>query len=186
MTSMTALGYLYKHVAPRPEWLKVESVVDIHSVSGCISEPFTDYVAFWKHNGFWFFDSPEGMRSLAAERGLAIDALQLFYYEALDRQFDVTSGSWIDFEPDPLIAVAVTVPPAATLSGYDVTSFSTGTMPECSPLSCNAMAERLAVNQHCLFRSLEDAKSALERGDFDNCEPGPYRVIAVYSVHAVW
>jgi hypothetical protein len=53
-------------VAPKPEFLKALQVVDIFSVSACISEDFADYhIQYWKHNGYWLFDSPEIIRKLA-------------------------------------------------------------------------------------------------------------------------
>jgi hypothetical protein len=33
-----------------------------------------------------------------------------------------------------------------------------------------------------LFSSFDEAKAHLERGAFNNSEPGPYRIFAVYSV----
>ena len=38
---MIAAGYMAKRVAKRPEGLKAGQVVDVYSVSGCISENFT-------------------------------------------------------------------------------------------------------------------------------------------------
>ena len=52
---MIPVGYLAKHVYKRPDWLQVDHVIDIFSVSGCVSENFADYIGFWKHNGYWFF-----------------------------------------------------------------------------------------------------------------------------------
>ena len=179
---MKPLGFLYKNVAPRPDWLWNPQVTDIYSVSGCISEAFVDYVQAWKHNGFWFFDSPQVMVELAAERGISLQASSLFYYEAHEQEFDSATRSWNDFRQDASISVSVVAPSAASLQGYDVTSYSTDTMPECSPLSCNALADQLTVNEHCLFRTFDEAKAALEQGRFDDSEPGPYRIIAVYAV----
>ena len=56
---MIPVGYMAKRVYKRPDWLQVDHVIDIFSVSGCVSEDFADYIGFWKHNGYWFFDSPE-------------------------------------------------------------------------------------------------------------------------------
>jgi hypothetical protein len=56
---MVAAGYMAKRVALKPEWLAADRVVDVFSVSGCVSKNFADYVTFWKHNGFRFFDSPQ-------------------------------------------------------------------------------------------------------------------------------
>ena len=44
--------------AGRAQWIKAERVSDIYSVSGCVSKNFADYINYWKHNGYWFFDSP--------------------------------------------------------------------------------------------------------------------------------
>jgi hypothetical protein len=48
-----------KRVVKKPDWLKATDVDDLYSVSSCFSEDFTDYINYWKHNGYWFFDSPE-------------------------------------------------------------------------------------------------------------------------------
>jgi hypothetical protein len=53
-----------KRVTIRPEWIQSEQVVDVYSVSNCVSNDFADYISYWKHNGFWFFDSPEIIREL--------------------------------------------------------------------------------------------------------------------------
>ena len=53
---MTPVGYMAKHIASRPDWLKANEVEDIYSVSNCVSDDFADYINFWKHNGYWFFD----------------------------------------------------------------------------------------------------------------------------------
>jgi hypothetical protein len=69
------------------------------------------------------------------------------------------------------------------LDGYDAVSFYAKAAPECSPLSCNSRVEELAVNSHCLFDSFEEAKLQLDRGAFNDSEPGPYRIFAVFSVN---
>lgn len=38
------------------------------------------------------------------------------------------------------------------------------------------------MNSHCLFDSFDEAKFHLTEGAFNNSEPGPYRIFAVYSV----
>ncbi len=40
-----------KRVSKRPDWLKAPQVIDIYSVSGCISKNFADYINYWRHNG---------------------------------------------------------------------------------------------------------------------------------------
>ena len=62
-------------------------------------------------------------------------------------------------------------------------TFSNKNMPECSPLSCNYLARELPTNSHCLLNSFEDAEKNVTNGTFNNSEPGPYRIFAVYSVN---
>jgi hypothetical protein len=54
-STMIPVGYMAKQVEPRSEWLQAQQVLDIYSVSGCVSKNFADYIKFWKHNGYWFF-----------------------------------------------------------------------------------------------------------------------------------
>jgi hypothetical protein len=174
-------GYLYKLVAKRPAWIgAAPHVCKIHSVSSCLSENFADYMAHWQHNGFWLFDSPAAMYVVAQAENVDLRPLTLFYYELHPFEFDETARSWTTFAPDG--PVQVVPPKAKTLSGFDVCSFSQRNLPECSPLSCNSLCEDLAVNQNCLFDSIEAAKAALENGAFDQAEQGPFRIVAVYMV----
>jgi hypothetical protein len=55
---MIPVGYMFKKVMQRPDWLNADGVDDIYSLSGCTSEYFTDYIDYWKHNGYWLFNSP--------------------------------------------------------------------------------------------------------------------------------
>jgi hypothetical protein len=179
---MQPLGYLYKHVASRPEWLKAEGVEDVYSLSGCISSPFADYMNFWQHNGFWLFNSPAMMKALAAEHSLSLEGTQLFYYEGYELEFDDAIDTWVEYQAEASFETRIEAPVDSKLEGFDVTCFSVHTTPECSPLSCNSLASSLATNRHCLFKTFDEAKSAIEAGKFEASEPGPYRIVAVYSV----
>jgi len=75
----------------------------------------------------------------------------------------------------------VIVPDKKILEGFDIATFSVGTSPECSPLSCNALAAEIKTNCHCLLDSFDEAKQSLESGKFKHSEPGPFRIFAVYS-----
>jgi hypothetical protein len=105
---MIPLGYMAKRAEARPDWLKAGRVGDIYSVSNCISEAFADYVEFWKHNGFWFFDSPDTIRSVAEKNSVSLDGTQLFYYEAYELEFD--GENWRSFKPEASIPTAVAPP----------------------------------------------------------------------------
>ncbi len=178
---MRPIGYLYKKVAKRPTWLKVDQVDDVYALSGCISANFADYINYWKHNGFWLFNSPEVIETLAAEHSISLDGMKLFYYEAFEEEFDDELDQWVPYDSEPSFETNVEIPSHRHLEGYDVTNFTVHTSPECSPLSCNSLSETIPTNQHCLFNSFEEAKTAIEGNKFKAAETGPYRIIAVYS-----
>jgi hypothetical protein len=180
--SMTPAGYLAKNVVTCPDWLKADHVVDVYSVSNCVSEDFADYINRWKHNGYWLFDSPEAIKEVAKEISVELENTRLFYYTVHDLEYDEDEKSWIPFEPEASFKTQVLEPEIKSLEGYDVVTFSAGTSPECSPLSCNSLASEIETNEHCLLPSFETAKELLEEGRFENSEPGPYRIFAVYSV----
>ncbi|WP_353227726.1 hypothetical protein [Novosphingobium sp.] len=180
--TMVPLGYMLKSVtSPAPDWLNAPGVVAVHSLSNCISPDLGDYIPMWCHNGWWLFDTPDAADNVALTMGTSVDSLTLFYYEAFHQQFDEESETWMPFAPNDF-ATAVVAPYSAVLSGFDVVTFSVGTSPECSPLSCNRLAESLKVNQNCLFDSFDEARAAIENGSFRNSEPGPYRIIAIHAV----
>lgn len=177
-------GYIAKRVERCPDWLKAASVRDIYSVSGCVSEYFCDYIQHWKHNGYWLFNSPEQIEEVAKAESVDLSQHRLFYYEVYEKEFDEDSHLWGSFEPEKSFKTRVLVPPEGKLEGYDVVTFAARTSPECSPLSCNNLAETIPVNEHCLLPSLEEAVQLVEGGAFNNSEPGPHRIFAVYSCDA--
>lgn len=176
---------MYKRVESRPDWLAAGRVGDIYSLSGCISVPFGDYIRHWKHNGFWLFDSPTDIQLLAKEISIELGGTKLFYYEAYEQEYDEDNHAWSAFDPEPSFVTNVSSPPQKHLEGYDVTTFAAHTSPECSPLSCNSLAVTIPTNAHCLFDTFEEARDALEAGAFNDSEPGPFRIIAVYSVNSL-
>lgn len=178
---MIPLGYMAKVVAARPEWLKAPQVSKIHSVSACISKDFGQWIDAWRHNGYWFFDSPQLIAGIAAEQNIDLGGITMFYYEGFETEYDLETG-WRPYQPEPSFPLQVLPPPSKTLCGFDVVTFHGGSTPECSPLSCNGMAAELKANEFCLLPTLEEAVAALEAGHFNNSEPGPYRIIAVYTV----
>ena len=178
---MLPAGYMYKRVAASPpDWGLARA---IYSVSACISENFTvDYINFWKHNGYWLFDTPAIIEELAGQHAIDLSGTTRFYYEVYEREFDAATRQWVSFAPDAAFPTNVSVPQEIHLRGFDVVTFSVRTAPECSPLSCNLLAETMPVNQHCLFDTIDEAKGALESGLFDKGEPGPYRIFVVHAL----
>lgn len=180
---MLPVGYMRKRIAKSPaDWLEVGTVDDLYSVSGCLSGNFADYIDFWKHNGFWLFDSPRIIDEVSAAHGIDLAGTTLFYYEVHEREYDEEGAQWLPFSPEPSFVTNVQTPVARQLEGFDVVTFSTHSGPECSPLSCCAVARAIPVNEHCLIRSFAEARAAVEGGQFSNSEPGPFRIFAVYSV----
>ena len=180
---MIPAGYMAKHVKGRPATIDAPPVVDVYSVSSCISEDFADFINFWKHNGFWLFDSPGIINDLARTHGIDLAGTKLFYYEVAENEF---AGSWRKFEPEHSFETQVLPPAIKHLEGFDIASFYAGSSPECSPLSCNAVAGEVFVNEHCLLTSEDEAVQLIESEKFEHVEPGPYRIFAVYSVGDLW
>lgn len=179
---MIELGYMAKQIAKRPAWLDHSGVRDIYAVSNCVSADFCDYVNFWMHNGFWFFDSPNRIRDAASEHNIDLTDTSLLYYRGHPKQFNADTSAWTDYSPDPAFETDVSPPSNELLLGFDVVTYSMQNSPECSPLSCNGVALDVDVNEHCLIASIDYAIDRLENGIFNNSEPGPYRIIAVNSV----
>lgn len=178
---MIPVGYLAKHVSHRTEWLAAPTVLDIYSVSNCISANFADYLNYRKHNGYYFFDSPKVIREVAEQYGIELSGTTLFFYEAYEREYDDSEGHWSVIRRDESISTVIELPPRKVLEGYDVVTYSCGTTAECSPLSCNGLAQTVKTNSRCLLESLEQAIQLIEQGDCQHSEPGPFRIIAVYS-----
>ncbi|MCP4121603.1 MAG: hypothetical protein GY751_07600 [Bacteroidetes bacterium] len=179
---MIPVGYMYKEVCKKPEWLKTESVKDVYSVSGCVSEDFDDWVNEWKHNGYWLFDSPKAMEAIAKEKDIDLSKMKLFFYKASEQQWDEDDQEWESYQPEESFKTEVTTPNKSKLEGYDVVSFYANTSCECSPLSCNHLAESIKVNEHCLLKTYEEAIDLINSGELKDCEPGPYRIFEVHSV----
>lgn len=159
-----------------------QSVKQIYSVSDCVSDDFANWIDDWQHNGFWFFDSPEIMARLAVKHGVDLSTMKLFFFRVHECQWNDEAAKWELFEPDESLQTNVLLPASSVFEGYDIVTHTYGTMAECSPLSCNHMAEKIRVNSNCLLDSLEEAKTLIETGAFHQCEPGPYRIFAVYSL----
>ena len=90
--------------------------------------------------------------------------------------------AWLAFSPEAF-PTRVQPPTEKRLGGFDVVNFTAHTSPECSGLCCSGLAKELPVNEHCLFPTFKDAEAAVGSGAFNQSEPGPYRIFAVYSVN---
>ncbi len=181
---MIPLGYLARQSTCDLVWLDVAHVRYIASLGSCIVGAFCDYIQFWRHNGYWLFNSASDIVEVAAENEIDLADNRFFYYEAYEREYDGEAKEWRPFGREESLVTEVVPPAQAELLGYDVVTYSGGNMPEHSPLSCNGLAQSIAVNEHCLLDACETAVALLEAGAFDHCEPGPFRIVAVYAVPA--
>jgi hypothetical protein len=178
-TRVIPVGYLAKRVR-KPAGFNMNTVTDVYSVGGCVNDDFADYINFWRHNGFWLFDSPQLIKSVAKDNSIDLTGTLLFYYEVYEREFD--GKTWLNFQAEPSFPTSVAEPEVKQLEGFDVVTFYCRTAPEHSPLSCNGLGRKIPINAHCLLTSFDGAFNALESGAFTHSEQGPYRIFAVYSV----
>jgi hypothetical protein len=169
-----------KFVRSSSGWITSQRVEKVFSVSACLSEDFCDWIDAWLHNGHWLFDSQTLIQTIASAKGLDLSEATWFYYEAFEEQFDPERG-WHAINPDPSFPVAVERLEGLSLAGYDVATYSYGNVAECSPLSCNALADEIDVNEFCLIPTFEEAFEAVAAGRFNLSEPGPYRILAVHT-----
>jgi hypothetical protein len=177
---MIPLGYLAKRIPKqRPDWMKAPNVVDVYSVSDCVNDTLAEYSNGWKHNGFWMFDCVAAIQTAAVANEIDMQGAMLFFYEAYESEFD--GHDRLPISPEASFETQVVIPPTKHLEGFDVVTFCDGPNSH-SPLSCNSIASDIKTNEHCLLESLDEAVAAIEGDVFDQSEPGPYRIYAVYSV----
>jgi hypothetical protein len=178
---MIAAGYMYKRIIAPSEGLGCTNVIKIYSVSGCMSENFTDYISYWKHNQYWFFNHPGDMDSIIAERKITGE-FELLFYELYEKEFDEEEQAWREFQGEESFGSDVKNLSHKDFLGFDIVSYSMGTSPECSALSCNLLCQEVDVNQYCLLNDLDFAVALTETLNDKKAEPGPYRIIGVYRV----
>ncbi len=179
---MIPAGFMYKEPIFAPAWVGAPEGARLHSLSGCISHYFTDYIRYWQHNGFWLFDSPEVLDQVAAKAQTNASHFDLLYFEVAETQFDEARSSWLPVTPDPSFPTSVRRPSHSTLLGHDIVCFSGGTSPECSPITCCGLGSTVALNQAALLETEARAREALESGLCNETEPGPFRIVSVSLV----
>lgn len=179
---MIPAGYMAKHVSRCTDNLDFPGVKDIYSVSGCISSQFADYIKFWRHNGYWLFDSPKVIADVGRESCIDISGTTLFYYEIYEWKYDPEEKTWFRTSPEDSFATDIEQPVNKSLEGFDISTSFNDSGPEHSPLSCNYFAESIPANAHCLLPSLEKSIALIEDDSFSHCEPGPLVIYAVYTL----
>lgn len=168
------IGYFPKRATETPEWLHGCAINEVCSVSGCISEDPEGWIDHWRHNDCWVFDTPALAWSV-----VHIDDrpnFRLYAYQMYPVRFDHGQAIAIEL-PDLNVAP---LPPSFQRLGYDIVSRSCDSTFECSPLSCNKMAEQYAVNRYCLIDDEADAVQIAIEFSVSEPEPGPYSLIEVW------
>jgi hypothetical protein len=173
---MILAGYFARRISARPDHLAAPGVREICSVSQCLSPGAEDWIASWRHNGLGWFNTIADALSVVpeAQRG----EFRLFAYRIHPEVFSGGERAPFappdDVRPEPL-------PAGFAAIGFDSASRSSahGLSLECSPLSCNGLAAELAVNEHCLFPSLDAAIAGAIRFAAEQPEPGDYYVVEV-------
>ena len=171
----TLIGYFPKRRTRRPEWLSASQVEEVASVSPCFAKPPDGWIEQWRHNDLWVYDSPELAWSVVPAQQRA--EFELYAYRMFPLQIDDTTEESFDI---PRLTVTPMNTAFAPL-GYDIVCRTAGTSFECSPLSCNRMAEHIATNKYCLLQDFETALNTAKALEGAQCEPGPYFIVEVWS-----
>jgi hypothetical protein len=170
-------GYFARDIVSAPDWLNCPAVEDVCSVSRCVSPGPKDWVYQWLHNELGLFNEPDQARLVIPRES---PPMRTFAYL-------VSTVRFVDGRPQPWDwpedAAPVPLTAAYTSLGFDaVHKFMDSVLGfECSPLSCNGLADEWPVNRHCLLDDLETAVKAAVQFSIDQPEPGMYYVAQVFA-----
>jgi hypothetical protein len=167
------IGYFPKKTSRLPELLEALNVEEVCSVSNCISEGPVNWIDAWKHNSHWVYDTPELAASVIGENEGVFEMYAFKQYPIRVDSGEIQDEPVSEPNVNPLMQ-------DYEFLGYDAVSRSNGNAFECSPLSCNYGAKKMAVNSHCLFDSLDEAIKGAKTFSRGSWEPGPYYVIEVF------
>ncbi len=127
---------------------------------------------YWCHNDLGFFNTRQDALSI-----LPLDAtgFSLFAYRLLPVRYLKDQAQPIEIAAQS----AEPLPPSFVSLGFDVVNKTFSAFFECSPLSCNGMADEMGVNRFCLLETLDEAIAFAERCAREEPEPGPFYVVEV-------
>lgn len=174
MQPLQLIGYFPKQIVRRPEWLKVERVREILSVSECISPGPDDWIEGWTHNEMWVYSTIAAAWDVVPEDER--DRFELLAYRMAPMEWDAgemrsMTISELDVEPLPSDFRGVGFDAVAIMKGF--AGFG------CSPLSCNYMAREIETNAYCLLPTRPIAEQVASQFSREEPEPGPYYVVEV-------
>lgn len=173
---MIDAGYGVMRVAPNPFPDKAPGVIEICSVSDCISHRPENWIQSWLHNDLGWYNNPADAAHMIPEG--AGPSYRLFAYRIHPEFF--RKGEPLDvhlpdnLQPEP-------IPQDFQSRGFDAVSRELRSTQgfDCSPLSCNDMAAEYRANAHCLFATEQEAIAAARRFSIAQPEPGDYYVVEV-------
>ena len=188
------LGYRAKQPwTPDPKWWPAEAsnVEHVCSVSDCLCEPPPGFVERWDFNRAYCYPT-EALALATVPEGRVRDYPLFAYWfmpvarDAAGREYPLSPHDHFVSDGEPLSPDPGELRDYEVL-GYDIVS-TQGTASygfECSPLSCNGMAERVNVNRFCLVDRLDVALEAARTWNAEELppeelvEPGNYIVVKV-------
>src|SRR5436190_2507921 len=183
------LGFCVKKPwVPSGEWFQpVDThVVAVCSVSECLAKRPPHWIDRWDFNRACCYDGEAA--ALATIPPGDENHFACFAYRLLPVTCDA-EGRRVPVDPDtlfdprlpclPSLPARDATPARYARLGYDVVSVGTTMGFECSPLSCNGMANELPVNPYCLVDELARAFAIARQFNAEQPEPGYYVVVEV-------
>lgn len=166
------IGYFPKATAIPLGWTGPENVIEICSVSDCVNSSPINWIEHWLHNELGFFNTISDAESVILGDApqfkiFAFRLLPLTFIEGSSKNLKI-----LDFCGEQLPRNFVSL-------GFDVANRTLTPFFECSPLSCNLLANEIPVNQFCLIDSLQFAIDNAVSFSLSQPEPGPYFVLEV-------
>ena len=173
--ALKLVGYFPKKTTVPEGWsISAASahVSEICSVSNCIAASPEGWIDHWLHNEWGFFDTQMDAQLVVppGSDGFTVCAYRLLPVRFAHGQTKRLAISDLPVEPLPAGFVSL---------GFDIVSKGVSAFFGCSPLSCNRMADEVAVNRFCLVERLVEAIAVADRFSRDQPEPGPYHVLDV-------
>ena len=167
------LGYFPKRLTSVPEGYDLPGVQEIASVSECIASGPEGWVDLWRHNDAFLYNSPEQAWAVVPVDDVA--RYGMYAYKIASRVYGQDHAQPIEIQVKP-----IDLPQSFSRLGYDVVNRDYSVTFECSPLSCNAMARQVLVNEFCLFEDHASAVQFAKRCAVEQPEPGSYLVVEVW------
>ncbi|MEJ2708725.1 MAG: hypothetical protein P8074_14010, partial [Anaerolineales bacterium] len=141
------VGFFPKRTQPAPTEFNSGTIREIANVAECISPGPEGWIQHWKHNPGGFFDTQELATQVIENNPEEYDlyAYKVFPLRCKDGEIEAIS----------IAKAPEWIPKDYHFLGYDIVTKSQADFFECSPLSCNYLANDYKVNQFCLIDELE-------------------------------